>query len=61
LPHLLCQSINSRLAGYQDLNDTERFSNDPTLRVIGSEKIRDGGACQQHDEIAPLHDEPHFH
>jgi hypothetical protein len=29
----------SRLAGYEDLNDGERLSQDPTFRLIGSEKI----------------------
>ena len=38
LPDLLRQSIYSRLAGYEDLNDAERLSNDPTFRVIGSEE-----------------------
>jgi hypothetical protein len=45
LPDLLRQSISSRLAGYEDLNDAERLSNDPTFRLIGSEKIRDRGAA----------------
>ena len=35
----------SGLAGYEDLNDAERLSNDPTFRLIGSEKIRDRGAA----------------
>src|ERR1017187_9263192 len=45
LPDLLRQSIYSRLAGYEDLNDAERLSQDPTLRLIGSEKIWDRGAA----------------
>jgi hypothetical protein len=45
LPDLLRQSIYSRLAGYEDLNDAERLSNDHTFRLIGSEKIRDRGAA----------------
>jgi hypothetical protein len=45
LPDLLRQSIYSRLAGYEDLNDAERLSQDPTFRLIGSEKIRDRGAA----------------
>ena len=45
LPDLLRQSIYSRLAGYEDLNDAERLSHDPTFRLIGSEKIRDRGAA----------------
>jgi hypothetical protein len=33
------------LAGYEDLNDAERLSQDPTFRLIGSEKIWDRGAA----------------
>jgi len=33
------------MAGYEDLNDNECLSNDPTFRLIGSEKIRDLGAA----------------
>jgi hypothetical protein len=36
---LLRQSVYSRLAGYEDLNDAERLSQDPTFRLIGSRKI----------------------
>ena len=36
LPDLLRQSVYSRLAGYEDLNDAERLSADPTFRLIGS-------------------------
>jgi hypothetical protein len=42
---LLRQSVYSRLAGYEDVNDAERLSQDPTLRLIGSEKIWDRGAA----------------
>src|SRR2546422_4384611 len=42
---LLRQSIYSRLAGYEDLNDAERLSQDPSFRLIGSEKIRGRGAA----------------
>lgn len=45
LPDLLRQSIYSRLAGYENLNDAERLSQDPTFRLIGSEKFRDRGAA----------------
>jgi len=38
---MLRWSIYSRLAGYKDLNDAERLSQDPTSRLIASEKIRD--------------------
>jgi hypothetical protein len=41
---LLRQSVYSRLAGDEDVNDAERLSHDPALRLIGSEKIWDRGA-----------------
>ena len=37
LPDLLRQSVYSRLAGYEDLNDAERLSQDPTF---GEESLR---------------------
>jgi hypothetical protein len=42
---LLRQSVYSRLAGYEDVNDAERLFHDPTFRLIGSEKIWDRGAA----------------
>jgi hypothetical protein len=39
LADLLRQSIYSRLAGYEDVNDTAHLSQDPTFRLIGSRKI----------------------
>ncbi len=45
LSNLLRQSIYSRLAGYEDVNDAERLSQDPTFRLIGSEKIWERGAA----------------
>src|SRR5712691_1670059 len=42
---LLRQSIYSRLAGFEDVNDAERLSHDPTFRLIGSEKIWERGAA----------------
>ena len=42
---LLRQSVHSRLAGYEDLNDAERLSQDPAFRLIGSEKVWDRGAA----------------
>jgi hypothetical protein len=39
LGDLLRQSVYSRLAGYEDVNDAERLSQDPAFRLIGSEKI----------------------
>jgi hypothetical protein len=41
---LLRQSVYSRLAGYEDLNDAERLSQDPAFRLIGSEKNWNRGA-----------------
>jgi Transposase DDE domain group 1/Protein kinase domain len=46
LADLLRQSVYSRLAGYEDVNDAARVSQDPTFRLIGSEKIWDRGAAQ---------------
>ena len=44
---LLRQSIYSRLAGYEDVNDAERLSIDPAMRhVVG------GGASQQNQQAA---------
>ena len=45
LADLLRQSVYSRLAGYEDVNDAERLSRDPTFRLIGSEKTWDRGAA----------------
>ena len=42
---LLRQSVYSRLAGYEDVNDAVRVSADPTFRLIGSQKIWDRGAA----------------
>jgi hypothetical protein len=45
LADLLRQSLYSRLAGYEDLNDAARLSQDPTFRLIGSKKIWERGAA----------------
>jgi hypothetical protein len=45
LADLLRQSVYGRLAGYEDVNDAERLSQDPTFRLIGSEKIWERGAA----------------
>ena len=39
------QSVYSRLAGYEDVNDAERLSQDPPLRLIGSSKIWESSAA----------------
>jgi len=45
LTDLVRQSIYSRLAGYEDVNDAERLSQDPAFRLIGSEKVLQRGAA----------------
>src|SRR5229473_2873250 len=45
LADLLRQSVYSRLAGYEDVNDAARLSQDPTFRLIGSRKIWGRGAA----------------
>jgi hypothetical protein len=45
LADLLRQSVCSRIAGYEDVNDAERLSQDPTFRLTGSEKMWDRGAA----------------
>jgi hypothetical protein len=45
LADLFRQSVYSRLAGYEDVNDAERLSQDPTFRLIGSEKIWERGVA----------------
>ena len=42
---LLRESVCSRLAGYEDLSDTERLSQNPTFTLIGPEKTWDRGAA----------------
>src|SRR5712692_313470 len=42
---LLRQSVYGRLAGYEDLNDAERLSQDPTFRLVGSKKVWDRGVA----------------
>jgi hypothetical protein len=45
LADLLRQSVYSRITGYEDVNDAERLSQDPTFRLSGSEKIWERGAA----------------
>jgi hypothetical protein len=42
---LLRQSVYSRLAGYEDLNDAARLAQDPTFRLISSKRIWERGAA----------------
>jgi hypothetical protein len=37
--------MGSRLAGYEDVNDAERLAQDPTFRLMGSERIWERGAA----------------
>jgi hypothetical protein len=45
LADLLRQSIYSRLAGYEDVNDAARLSQDPAFRLIGSSKVLERGVA----------------
>src|ERR1035437_4298018 len=45
LTDLFRQSLYSRIAGYEDVNDAERLAHDPTFRLIGFEKIWEPGAA----------------
>jgi Transposase DDE domain group 1 len=45
LTDLVQQSVYSRLAGYDDVNDAARLSQDPAFRLIGSRKIWERGAA----------------
>ena len=45
LADLLRQSVYSCIAGYKDVNNAERLSQDPTFRLIDSEKIWGRGAA----------------
>ncbi len=45
LADLQRQPVHSRLAGYEDVNDAERFSQDPAFRLIESEKIQERGGA----------------
>jgi hypothetical protein len=51
LADLLRQSIYSRIAGYEDVNDAERLAHDPTFRLIGSDKIWERGG---HKDDSPF-------
>lgn len=45
LPTLIRQSVYSRLAGYEDVNDAERLSIDPVMRAITGKKGKDKQAA----------------
>ena len=44
LTELLRQSVYSRLAGYEDVNDAEKLRNDPALRAVLSERALEKSA-----------------
>jgi hypothetical protein len=44
IPSLLRQSVYSRLAGYEDVNDAERMSLDPVMRTITGKKTEKNAA-----------------
>jgi hypothetical protein len=50
LADLVRQSVYSRLAGYEHLNDAERLAADPTFRLISSQRIWDRGAALTKEE-----------
>jgi hypothetical protein len=51
---LVRQSIFSRLAGYEDTNDAERLSVDPTMRyVVGGRAAERTAASTSHSEGIP--------
>jgi len=45
LADLVRQSIYSRLAGYEDVKDAKRLSQDLAFRLIGSQKVLERGAA----------------
>jgi hypothetical protein len=45
LTDLVRQSVYSRLAGYEDVNDAERLAQDPAFRLIGSSKMLERGGA----------------
>src|SRR6476646_6781724 len=45
LPALLRQSIYSRLAGYEDVNDAEHLGRDPALRAVVGGRAKDHPAA----------------
>ncbi len=38
MTNLLRQSVYSRLAGYEDVNDAQRLSVDPVMRAVGKRR-----------------------
>ena len=50
---LLRQSVYSRLAGYEDTNDAERLSDDPTMRIIVGRRGGPERPARQHQHHEP--------
>jgi hypothetical protein len=48
---LLCQSIYSRLAGYEDVNDAERLCHDPAMRIVAGCRAKNQTAASA-EELA---------
>jgi Transposase DDE domain group 1 len=44
-PSLLRQSIYSRLAGYEDVNEAQRLSVDPAMCSVIGKKVERNAAC----------------
>jgi len=44
MTNLLRQSVYSRLAGYEDVNDAQRLSVDPVMRAVTGKKRRKNAA-----------------
>jgi hypothetical protein len=55
---LLRQSISSRLAGYEDVNDAERLCLDPAMRIVVGGRAKDTQAAST-TEIARFETETH--
>ena len=50
---LLRQSLYSRLAGYEDVNDAERLCLDPAMRIVVGGRAKDQTAASTSEPIFP--------